>query len=412
MRITILTQYYPPEHGAPQNRLHDLAKRLVAAGDEVTVLTAMPNYPRGEVFREYRGKLTAAEELDGVRIVRSWISASKSKGTAAQLAVYFSFVFSSLLVGFLKLRRSDFLIVESPPLFLGFTAILLKFAKRAKLVTNVSDLWPESAVQLGIIGPGIILSTLEWFEKTLYKHSTLVSCQTEGIVGGVKKRLPEAATILFPNGVDTEMFTIRPRSGEIAEELEIPENAFVVGYGGNHGRSQALSRVLEAAAIVRGSRGDILFLLCGDGPEKPELVEKASKMGLDNVRFVDSQPREKMADIQSVWDIALVPLKDIDIFEGARPSKMFELMAGGIPFVFCGKGEGADIAVESGCAVSVPPENPAELADAVLRFAELAFERRREMGAAGRRFVEEHFNRARLAENLRGSLAAINGGDS
>ncbi|MCK5844133.1 MAG: glycosyltransferase family 4 protein [Victivallales bacterium] len=407
MRITILTQYYPPEHGAPQNRLHDLARRLVAYGDDVTVLTAMPNYPRGEVFREYRGKLTTTEELDGVKIVRSWILASKSKGTVAQLVVYFSFVLSSLLVGLLKLRKSDFLILESPPLFLGFTAILLKYAKRAKLVTNVSDLWPESAVQLGIIGPGIILSTLEWFERLLYKKSTIVTCQTEGIVAGVEKSFPAAKTVLFPNGVDLDMFPICGKNAEIALELNIPEGLFIVGYGGNHGRSQALSQVLEAAAVIRETRYDILFILCGDGPEKPELIEKAEKMKLDNVRFIDSQPRERMPDIQSVWDIALAPLKNIDIFEGARPSKMFELMAGGIPFVFCGKGEGADIAVESGCAVAVPPEQPGKLAEAILEFAKLAPKRRRKMEKAGRRFVEERFNREKLAENLREKLECI-----
>ncbi|MCK5843420.1 MAG: glycosyltransferase family 4 protein [Victivallales bacterium] len=407
MRITILTQYYPPEHGAPQNRLHDLAKRLVACGDEVFVMTAMPNYPRGEVFREYRGKFVSSEEIDGVKVVRSWIFASKSKGTVAQLAVYFSFVFSSLIVGLFKLRKSDFLVVESPPLFLGFSAILLKFAKRAKLVTNVSDLWPESAVQLGMIGPGVALSALEWFERTLYKSSVLVTCQTEGIVDGVKKSFPTANTLLFPNGVDTDMFSIRERSAILADELSVGENKFVVGYGGNHGRSQALSQLLKAADILRESRPDILFLLCGDGPEKTELIIEAEKMNLDNVRFIESQPREKMADIQSLWDIALVPLKDIPLFEGARPSKMFELMAGGIPFIFCGKGEGADIAVESGCAVAVPPENPAKFADAILELANLAPKRRSKMGERGRAFVERSFNRAKLAENLRASLAEL-----
>lgn len=407
MRITILTQYYPPEHGAPQNRLHDLAKRLVASGDEVIVMTAMPNYPRGEIFREYRGKLSSSEEIDGVKVVRSWIFASKSKGTIAQLAVYFSFVFSSLIVGLFKLRKTDFLVVESPPLFLGFTAIFLKFAKGAKLVTNISDLWPESAVQLGIIGPGPVLSALEWFERFLYKSSTLVTCQTEGIVDGVKKSLHTADTLLFPNGVDTEMFSIRERNATIAEELAIPDKAFVVGYGGNHGRSQALSQLLKAAEILRESRGDIFFLLCGDGPEKAELLIEAEKMNLDNLKFVDSQPREKMADIQSVWDVALVPLKDIALFEGARPSKMFELMAGGIPFIFCGKGEGADIAVESGCAVSVPPENPAKLADAILKLANLAKKERSKMGEKGREFVVRRFNRAKLAQNLRASLAEL-----
>jgi glycosyltransferase involved in cell wall biosynthesis len=241
----------------------------------------------------------------------------------------------------------------------------------------------------------------------LYKTSALVTCQTEGIVDGVKKSFPAANTLLFPNGVDTEMFSIRSRNAKVAEELSIPEASFVVGYGGNHGRSQALSQLLEAAAILCESREDIFFMLCGDGPEKAELLIKAEEMGLDNLKFVESQPREKMADIQSIWDVALVPLKDIALFEGARPSKMFELMAGGIPFIFCGKGEGADIAVESGCAVAVPPENSAKLADAILELANLAPKQRSKMGKDGREFVERRFNRAKLALNLRDSLSTL-----
>jgi glycosyltransferase involved in cell wall biosynthesis len=403
MKVIILTQYYPPEHGAPQNRLHDLARRFAAAGHDITVMTAMPNYPKGEVFPEYRGKFSTREELDGVKIVRSWIFASKSKSKIPQLTVYFSFVFSAIFAGIFRLPKADFLICESPPLFLGFSALILKTFKRARLIMNISDLWPESAVQLGMIGPGLPLTILEWFEKLLYRKSKLVLCQTEGIIDGVKKSCPEAETLLFPNGVDLEMFTIREQNAKLAEEFKIEKGDFIVGYGGNHGRSQALSQLLEAAAIVKKqSDADcrIKFLLCGDGPEKIELIEKTKKMELDNLTFLESQSREKMGDIQSLWNIALVPLKNIELFDGARPSKMFELMGGGIPFIFCGKGEGADVAEASGCAAVVPPENPAKLAEQIIKFAKLADADRKKMGRAGREFVEKNFNRAKLAESL------------
>ncbi len=400
MKLIIITQYYPPEHGAPQNRLHDLAKRFVGSGHEVTVMTAMPNYPKGAVFPGYRGKITDKEELDGVRIIRSWIFASKSKGKIFQLMVYFSFVFSSIFTGIFRLPKADYLICESPPLFLGLTALFLKFFKRAKLVMNISDLWPESAVQLGMIGPGLPLSVLEWFEKLLYRKSSLVLCQTEGIIDGVKKACPDAKTLLFPNGVDLAMFTIRKRNADLAKKTGIKDGDFIVGYGGNHGRSQALSQVLEAAAAVKLKNDKIKFILCGDGPEKNELMQKAENMKLDNLKFIDSQSRENMADFQTLWNIALVPLKNIELFKGARPSKMFELMGGGIPFIFCGKGEGAEVAEKSGCARIVPPEDSAKLAETILEFAKLADSDCIEMGRKGRKFVEKNFNRAKLAENL------------
>ncbi|OGV35334.1 MAG: hypothetical protein A2020_06335 [Lentisphaerae bacterium GWF2_45_14] len=405
MKITILTQYYPPEHGAPQNRLHDLARRWVHSGVDVTVLTAMPNYPKGEIFPEYKGKFICTESIDGVKVLRSAIYVSKKKKTILQLMNYFSFTVTSLLAGIFKLGKCDILICESPPLFLGGTALLLKLFTRSRLVMNISDLWPDSAVELGMIGPGFALKILERFEKLLYKSSALVSCQTEGIIDGVKDSFPEAKTLLFPNGVDLDMFKVIPKDEALMKELGIPENMFIAGYGGNHGRSQALSQILEAAALLKNEK--VFFALFGDGPEKAELQEKAANMKLENLRFFPSQPREKMAKVQSLWDIALVPLKNIMIFDGARPSKMFELMAGEIPFIFCGKGEGANIAIESGCAKTVMPEDHAALAEAVKNMAKMSPDERRQMGMKGHAFVSEKFNRGKLAEIFLNELSRM-----
>lgn len=413
MKLLILTQYYPPEHGAPQNRLHDLARRWALDGHHVTVMTAMPNYPRGEVFPNYRGRFKCVEEIDGVRVVRSAIFATRNKGTIAQLTSYFSFVFSSILVGAFGLGRHDFLICESPPLFLGFTALILRYLTRSKLVMNISDLWPESAVQLGVLKPGMALSALEWFEGLLYKFSVFVSCQTEGIAAGVRTRSRATETFLFPNGVDLEMFNPSPRNSELAASLGLPDDAFIVGYGGNHGRSQALRQVLDAAEIVKEqSKHRVLFALFGDGPEKDELIAESKRRGLDEVLFFPSQPRDKMSAIQGLWDVALVPLKDIALFDGARPSKMFELMAVGVPFIFCGKGEGADIAKASGCAKITPPEDPGALTAAVLKLVDLSLGERASMGKAGRTFVAEHFDRAELARRFMEKLSSFQSDNS
>jgi len=395
MKVAILTQYYPPEHGAPQNRLHDLSKRWAESGVDVQIITAMPNYPGGEVFKDYRGKFIFSETIDGVKVLRSWIKPSKDKGIVKMLICYFSFVFSSFIAGIFKMRKVDFLICESPPLFLGFTAIALKYIKGTRLITNISDLWPESAVQLGMIKPGPALTFLEWFEKFLYKKSALVSCQTEGIVNGVKKTSSTSETFLFPNGVDLEMFSKCEKNQKTREEFNLPEESLIIGYGGNHGRSQALGQVLDAAEILKNEK--VFFALFGDGPEKDGLISEAKKRNLENVGFYPSQARQKMNAIQSMWDLALVPLKNIDLFDGARPSKMFELMAGEIPFIFCGKGEGADLAVKSGCAFAVAPESPGELASAIQKFISMSLEERKNMGVSGRKFVAAHFDRSKIA---------------
>lgn len=406
IRIVILSQYYPPEHGAPQNRLHDLAVRLQGAGMEISVLTAMPNYPKGEVFPEYKGRFFLREEIDGIKVLRTWIFPSRKKSTFRQLLCYFSFLISAGLFGLIKLGRTDFLICESPPLFLGLTALLLNFAKSAKLVMNISDLWPESAVQLGMIGPGMALSLLERFERCLYCRSALVLCQTKGIEEGVRRTCSSTETFLFPNGVALEQFIPRPWNPEFRGRFEIPDDAFLVGYAGNYGRSQALRQILEAAEIIK-DREKVFFVFFGDGPEKEDLAKYISVKGLLNVRLCQAQPRNMMSELVSQFDVAVVPLKNIEIFKGARPSKMFELMACKVPFIFCGEGEGAEIAVKSGCARIVAPENPKELAACILELASCASELRSEMGRKGRDFVEKEFNRKNLAERLIEKLRAL-----
>jgi glycosyltransferase involved in cell wall biosynthesis len=406
MKIIILTQYYPPEHGAPQNRLHDLSKRWVKEGHEVTVLTAMPNYPKGEIFPEYKNDFLKEESIDGARVVRTWIFATKKKSTILMLLSYFSFVFTSIIGGLTTLKKSDFIICESPPLFLGFSALVLKLATGSKLVMNISDLWPESAVQLGLIGPGLPLRMLEIFEEKLYRYSVFVSCQTEGIKHGVVKRYRAAKTLLFPNGVDLDMFPEVEKDVNIKKEYSIPEDCFLVGYGGNHGRSQALGQVLDAAEQLKN--GKIFFAFYGDGPEKEELIKRAETKGLKNVGFYPSEPRQKMYIVQSVWDIAVVPLKNIELFDGARPSKMFELMAGKIPFIFCGKGEGADLALNSGCAKVVPPENTEKLVEAIVSMSKETAESLKTMGENGRNFVAKNFDRAKLCNIFLNELKKYN----
>src|SRR5688572_29022902 len=150
MHFVIHTQYYPPETGAPQARLSALARGLAEAGHRVTVLTAMPNYPRGVIHKGYGGWVKM-EERDGVHILRAWIYPTQSTVIVPRLLNYFSFVFSSFWVGLIHLNAPDIIFTESPPLFLGISGYLLSLFKSSRWMFNVSDLWPESAVRLGVV---------------------------------------------------------------------------------------------------------------------------------------------------------------------------------------------------------------------------------------------------------------------
>ncbi|MBM3160905.1 MAG: glycosyltransferase family 4 protein, partial [Bacteroidetes bacterium] len=189
MRLLILTQYYPPEIGAPQNRLHELAIRLRAHGVEVEVLTALPNYPKMEVQEKYKNGKNREDIIDSIPVHRSWIYVSKSKGVISRLLNYFSFVWSSYWRG-RKLGNYDFLLVESPPLFLGYSAMRLAKKMNAKLIFNVSDLWPESAEKLGIVTNKRLLKLAYNLEAKCYRRATLITGQTEGIVNDIQQRFP------------------------------------------------------------------------------------------------------------------------------------------------------------------------------------------------------------------------------
>ncbi len=150
MKIIILTQYFPPEVGAAQNRLFETASRLQKNGAEIKILTAMPNYPEMKIKEGYKGKFYLKENIGGLEIHRAWIYVGNNKKILSRLLNYFSFVFTSFWVGWFKLGKADFIFCESPPLFLGMTAVLLKKIKGSKLIFNVADLWPEAAEKLGV----------------------------------------------------------------------------------------------------------------------------------------------------------------------------------------------------------------------------------------------------------------------
>ena len=187
MRLVIHTQYYPPEMGAPQARLSDLAKRLVERGHQVYVLTAMPNYPQGRIHSGYGGFLRR-EEQDGVAIIRTFIYPTKSVAAVRRLTNYFSFVFSSLLIGMFFLPKVDFILTESPPLFLGIAGWVLSRLKGARWILNVSDLWVESLRSFGVFRDGSLIDKLlTGMALFLYRRAWLVTGQSEEIVTEIQR---------------------------------------------------------------------------------------------------------------------------------------------------------------------------------------------------------------------------------
>lgn len=399
MKLLILTQYYPPEIGAPQNRLHELAVRLKANDIDVEVLTAMPNYPKMEIMEEYKNGKISDEIIDGIQVYRAKIFVSKSKGILARLLNYFSFVWTSYRKG-RKLGNYDFLMVESPPLFLGYSAMRLSKKLNARLIFNVSDLWPESAEKLGIVTNKFVLGFAYKLERKCYERSTLITGQTQGIVDDIRNRFPSRNVYWLPNGVDVNFYN--PESYQkigFRTKYNFRDDDVLFFYGGILGHAQGLQTVIQAANLVK-ENSSIQIILQGSGPEKDYLLELTSQLNLANVHFLPSVPKAEMPNVLKEVDVALVPLRKLDLFQGAIPSKIFEALAMEKPLLLGVEGEAKSHFIDKANAgLAFEPENELDLAAKMLEFVgnrdEIILK-----GKNGRTYVSEHFNRNKIAADF------------
>jgi lipopolysaccharide/colanic/teichoic acid biosynthesis glycosyltransferase len=388
MRVIFLTHYFPPEVGAPQARMFELARRLVAEGDSVTVVTGFPNYPTGIVHDGYRGRLAMEEDMDGVRTIRRWVYATPNAGFAKRIVNHLSFAASSL-TAVRAAGPAGVLWVESPPLPIGIAAIAYAGLKRAPFVLNVSDVWPQSAVELGALRNPLAIRAAEMLERVLYRRAARITVPTPGILEGLAERgVPRRKLVHLTNGVDVDLYRPEPW----------PAGRKIFMYAGTHGLSQGLDVVLEAARLIRDP--EVEFVLVGEGADKAALVAKAASERITNVRFLPNQPRDRMPALLNQAYATVITLKALDVFRRARPSKMYESMAVGRPIVASLWGEAAEMVALAGCGVVVPPEDPVALAAAIEQLAADP-ERARSMGERGRAYAVEHFSRASIARRLR-----------
>jgi colanic acid biosynthesis glycosyl transferase WcaI len=392
VHLTLLTQYYPPEVGAPQARLSELAAHFIRCGHSVTVLTAMPNYPKGKIHFGYGGFIRR-EQRQGADVVRAFIYPTRTAKLVPRLLNYFSFVISSSIVGSILLRRADYLLVESPPLFLGLAGAWLSRLKRARMVFNVSDLWPESAVRLGVLRPqGATFRLAAQLESFCYNRAWLITGQSKSILAHIKERFPGRPMFHLSNGVDTRIFCGDSNS-TAARAAFNADGILVVLYAGLHGLAQGLDQVLHAADALRDDLR-LRFVLIGDGPEKESLLELARARELKNVTFFEPRPASEIPSWLAAADIVVVPLKMY--IPGAVPSKLYEAMASARPVVLVAKGEAADIVTEHAAGIVVDPGDVNGLVKA-LRLLGDQPSLRRSLGRNGRCAAERYFDRSKIA---------------
>ena len=389
MRFLFLTQYYPPEIGAPQTRLKSMGIELVKLGHQVEVVTALPNHPTGRIFPNYKGKFYVKENIDEITIHRVWLYAATGAGIK-RVTNYFSFTLTCLF-GLLRCQKPDYIFVESPPLFLSTPAYLMSLIWKRPFIFNVADLWPDSAKKLDLLKEGLIFRLLSRLEKWTYRKALFVNAVTEGIHDILlkEKNVPKEKVLFLPNGVDTALFDIRKKNEEIAAKFGLADKKVVL-YAGTHGFAHGIEVALKAASCLK-PREDIVFVFVGDGSEKKTLVRLAKEMALSNVLFFDPVPLNVIADLYSIASIGLSTLRNSSLFEATRPVKIYPAMASGVPILYSGSGEGARLVEQHETGIVVPPEDPQALAAAVLKIIDDEVYSKK-LGKNGRCFVEEHLS--------------------
>jgi glycosyltransferase involved in cell wall biosynthesis len=407
VRVLIVTHYFPPETGAPQARLSGLAATWAADGDEVTVLTGMPNHPTGVLPQSYRGAVRRREHHDGYRVIRTWLYATPNEGVARKTLGHLSFMASSVLLGWRATGPADVVVVSSPTFFSILSGWLLARMKRARFVVEIRDLWPAIFVELGVLTNRRVIWALERLEIAAYAAADQVVVVSEGFRADLLRRgVPPEKVHTIRNGVDLGRFTSAPKSSGDRDELRArlgagPDDCLVL-YAGTHGISQALPAIADAAAQLEGRTipgGTVRFAFVGEGADKRRLERRVGELGLRNVVLLPGVPSAEIPALLAAADICLVPLRNVPLFASFIPSKMFEYLAAGKAVVGSVTGEAAQILAEAG-AVVVPPEDSGSLGAAIAALAADP-QLRAEIGRVGRAFVERHYDRSELAREYR-----------
>lgn len=403
MHVWLITQYYPPEIGAPSTRLSGLVRGWRQLGVDVTVLTGIPNHPEGVVPDAYRGKPAYfTETQDDVPVHRHWLYVTPNKGRVGRLLNLLSFMVSVWWhnQALRSATKPDLIVASSPNFFCAVAGWLLAKRYGAKFVFEVRDLWPAIFVQMNILKPGLVLTLLERLEMFLYRKADAIVTVTRSFARNIAARgIPREKLGVVFNGVSDADYAaaVQPRQNgattQLRAKLGLSPLTKIVLYIGNHGESQALTQVVDAARLL-ARRTDTLFLFVGNGAEKQKLVDYAK--GVPNIQFLPSVSHAEVWAYYQMADINVVCLKNIPDFAMFIPSKMFEIMAAESCAVAALQGEGAELMQESGAALVVPSENAERFAEALNTLLDDPT-RRSQMAQAGRAYVAKHFLHSTLA---------------
>lgn len=357
MKILFLTDNFYPEVNAPASRTYEHAREWVKAGHEVTVITCVPNFPKGKVFDGYKNKLWQKEAIDGIEVIRVWSYIAANKGFVRRTLDFISFSVTSFLAGLFV--KADVIVATSPQFFTALSGRTLSFWKRVPWIMEVRDLWPESIKTVGAMKDNLFIRYFEWEEMRCYRSAKTIVVVTDSFKRTLVARgIDEAKIKVVKNGVDKEMFKPVPKDEALIGELGL-EGKKIIGYIGTHGMAHKLDFILDCARNMQG-RNDFHFLFIGAGAEREALLAKKEREGITNVTMLDSVPKDQVVRYISILDLSLINLRKSELFKTVIPSKMFENAGMQIPIIMGVQGEAQEMLEEYGAGLCFEPENEAD----------------------------------------------------
>lgn len=396
MHVLYLAQFYNEPQDAGAGRHYAFTRTLAEKGHRVTVITGQENYRTGRIPDRFAGRVVHREEKEGMAILRTWVLTGHRRRFALRYLNHMTFLMTGLWAGLRAKPRPDVVVASSPPLFVAVAGGLLSWLRRAPLITDIRDLWPESVVALRLPVNPIVVKAGFALARWVYGRSRRLIAVTEGIRDGLcKQGQPEEKITTIPNGVDLNLYEGSPAESCLRESHHLTDK-FLCVYVGGMGPVHNVGTLVETAQILR-DRPRLHFLLIGDGGEKPALMKKVKELGLTNVTFLDPVPKQDVPGVLSSADVCVYSLRNDPFFKGTFPNKNFDYLASGCPVVLAVEGESRDLVEKAGAGYVVTPESAAEMADAISRVVSLPVDQREQMGRRGRSYVLANFHRRDLA---------------
>ncbi len=402
MKILFLTDNFPPEVNAPASRTYEHAKEWVKAGHEVTVITCVPNFPKGKVYEGYHNRIWQKEPIDGINVIRVWSYITANKGFLKRCLDFISYSMSAFVAGLFV--KTDVIIATSPQFFTALSGRTLSFWKGKPWIMEVRDLWPESIKTVGAMKDNVVIRYFERQEMHCYRSAKRIVVVTDSFKRKLIERgIPPEKIAVVKNGVNRELFAPLPKDKDIVGQLNLQDRK-VIGYIGTHGMAHKLDFILKCAKDMKG-KNNYHFLLIGSGAERSKLVDYKEKCDLTNVTMLDSVPKAEVRRYISVLDVALINLKKSDLFRTVIPSKIFENAGMQKPILLGVQGEAQQIIEHYHAGLCFEPENETDFLAKLDRL--LTDEQLYKECQEGCRALSKDFDRKKLANDMLNIITTI-----